>query len=74
MFGEGFGANFKLLADNTGNVSWLIFSGCELLAAFKDEPGERNTVLNDSEACLWPVYHWYKDYAGEKDASEDFLS
>ena len=72
MFGEGFGANFKLLADNTGNVSWLIFSGCELLAAFKDEPGERNTVLNDSEACLWPVYHWYKDYAGEKDASEDF--
>ena len=72
MFGEGFGANFKLLADNTGNVSWLIFTGCELLAAFKDEPGERNTVLNDSEACLWPVYHWYKDYAGEKDASEDF--
>ncbi|WP_290383618.1 cellulase family glycosylhydrolase, partial [uncultured Duncaniella sp.] len=72
MFGEGFGANFKLLADNTGNVSWLIFSGCELLAAFKDEPGERNTVLNDSEACLWPVYHWYKDYAGEKDPSEDF--
>lgn len=72
MFGEGFGANFKLLADNTGNVSWLIFTGCELLAAFKDEPGGRNTVLNDSEACLWPVYHWYKDYAGEKDASEDF--
>ncbi len=72
MFGEGFGANFKLLADNTGNVSWLIFTGCELLAAFKDEPGERNTVLNDSEACLWPVYHWYKDYAGEKDPSEDF--
>ncbi len=72
MFGEGFGANFKLLADNTGNVSWLIFTGCELLAAFKDEPGERNTVLNDSEACLWPVYHWYKDYAGEEDVSEDF--
>lgn len=72
MFGEGFGANFKLLADNTGNVSWLIFTGCELLAAFKDELGERNTVLNDSEACLWPVYHWYKDYAGEKDPSEDF--
>lgn len=72
MFGEGFGANFKLLADNTGNVSWLIFTGCELLAAFKDEPGDRNTVFNDPEACLWPVYHWYKDYAGDTDTIHDF--
>jgi len=68
MLKEGFGANFKLLADNTGNVSWLLFTGCELLAAFKDEPGvEGNyTFLNDPQACPWPVYHWYKEYAGEK--------
>lgn len=74
MFGEGFGANFKLLADNSGNVSWLIFTGCEFLAAFKDEPsvGDTYTVLNDPEACPWPVYHWYKDYAGDDLGISDY--
>lgn len=67
MFGEGFGANFKLLADNTGNVSWLIFTGCELLASFKDTPGTPGAYnfLNDPQACPWAAYHWYKEYAGE---------
>ncbi|MCM1355966.1 MAG: glycoside hydrolase family 5 protein [Staphylococcus sp.] len=68
MLGEGFGANFKLLADNSGNVSWLLFTGCELLAAFRDEPavGGNYTVLNDPEACPWPIYHWFKEYAGDE--------
>lgn len=68
MFGEGFGANFKILADNTGNVSWLIFTGCEYLAQFKDTPATAGnyTFLTDPDACPWPVYHWYKQYAGDK--------
>lgn len=65
--GVGFGANFKYIADNTGNVSWMLFTSPHLLAQFKDVPGEEGnyTFLNDPEACPWPVYHWFKEYAGE---------
>ena len=67
MFGDGFGGNFKIIADNCGNVSWLLFTGCEHLAKFTGTQGSAGgyTFLNDPEACPWPVYHWYKDYAGE---------
>lgn len=65
--GSGFGANFKYIADNTGNVSWMIFTSPHLLAQFKDVPGTEGnyTFFNDPEACPWPVYHWFKEYAGE---------
>lgn len=65
--GTGFGANFKYIADNTGNVSWMLFTSPHLLAQFKDVPGSFGTYtfLNDPEACPWPVYHWFKEYAGE---------
>ena len=65
--GEGFGANFKYIADNSGNVSWMLFTSQELLVNFKDVPGTPGnyTFLNDPEACPWPVYHWFKEYAGE---------
>ena len=65
--GTGFGANFKYIADNTGNVSWMIFTSPHLLAQFKDVPGTPGnyTFFNDPEACPWPVYHWFKEYAGE---------
>ena len=64
-YGTGFGANFKCIADRSGNVRWLLFTGAELLAKFKDIPGTPGayTFLNDPEACPWPVYHWYQDYA-----------
>ncbi len=63
--GEGFGANFKYITDNAGNVSWLLFTGPNLLANFQNIPGIPGayTFLNDPEACPWPIYHWYKDYA-----------
>lgn len=63
--GPGFGANFKYIADITGNVSWLIFTECHHLAAFRNvegTPGEY-TFLNDPEACPWPTFHWYNEYA-----------
>lgn len=68
--GSGFGANFKYIADNTGNVSWMIFTSTHLLVDFVDEPGTEGnyTFLNDPEACPWPVYHWFKEYAGEAPA------
>lgn len=54
--GEGFGANFKYIADQSGNVSWLFFTTkSHELVAFKDVAGEPGnyTFLNDPEACPW---------------------
>lgn len=70
--GNGFGANFKKIADDSGNVSWLIFTSAELMANFKDDPGNGNTFLTDPEACPWPTYHWYKDYAKVNYPHKDF--
>ena len=64
--GDGFGANFKKITDDSGNVSWLIFTGPDLLAKFTGIPpaqGEDYTFLNDPEACPWPTYQWYNEYA-----------
>lgn len=66
--GSGFGANFKKLMDDSGNASWLLFTDAHLLAQFTGEPpapGQPYTFLNDPEACPWPIYHWYQDYALE---------
>lgn len=62
--GPGFGANFKYIVDNAGNVSWLLFTSPHLLADFKDIPGTPGayTFLDDPQACPWPIYHWYQDY------------
>lgn len=70
--GAGFGANFKLITDNSGNVSWLLFTGQEYMAEFVDVPGVEGeyTFLNDPEACPWPIYHWYQEYAGV--SAEDY--
>lgn len=67
MLGEGFGGNMKLLADRTGNVSWMIFTGPELICQFdgKAATDGNYTFWNDPDACLWPAYHWYKEYAGD---------
>jgi beta-xylosidase len=70
--GTGFGANFKKITDDCGNVSWLIFTTPELLAQFKDEQGNGDTFLTDNEACAWPAYHWYQDYANKQYPHADF--
>lgn len=66
--GRGFGANFKKIADESGNVSWLFFTTCSPdLVNFKDVPGTEGsyTFLNDPEACPWAMYHWFREYAEE---------
>lgn len=66
--GTGFGANFKYIADQCGNVSWLFFTWPHLLAKFSATPpaeGQPYTFLNDPEACPWPCYFWFKEYAGK---------
>ena len=42
--GPGFGANFKYIVDNAGNVSWLLFTSPHLLADFKDVPVHRELI------------------------------
>ncbi len=66
MLGAGFGANFKLLADRTGNVGWMLFTGPELLAKYDGKAGKEGsyTMYNDPDACMWPAYHWFEEYAG----------
>lgn len=64
--GAGFGANFKKITDESGNVSWLIFTEMHRLAKFNGLPPAATdtfTFLNDPEACPWPTFQWYKDYA-----------
>lgn len=65
--GKGFGANFKRIVDETGNVSWLLFTGGELLAKYDDTAPDGNTFLTDPEACLRPCYRWFKEYAAQSD-------
>jgi hypothetical protein len=77
--GEGFGANFKKITDDCGNVSWLIFTELHLLTEFgnPDAPADVVDFLTDPEACPYPVYHWYQEYAEDYDfegVSEDYLT
>lgn len=74
--GKGFGANFKRIMDETGNVSWLIFTDPHLLGRFTGIPpaeGEAYTFLNDPEACPWPTYFWYQEYAQINSPYPDFI-
>jgi len=61
--GVGFGANFRFLMDKTGNVSWMLFTGPEHLAKYNDAAANGATFLTDPEACVRPIYRWYKQYA-----------
>ena len=63
---RSFGANFKYIADNSGNVSWLFFTTrSHELAAFKDIPALPAIIRFSMipEACPWAMYHWFKEYA-----------
>ena len=61
--GKGFGANFIRIADETCNVSWLLFTDGNLLASYDDKAPDGNTFLTDPEACPRPVFRKYQIYA-----------
>ncbi|WP_052307625.1 cellulase family glycosylhydrolase [Belliella baltica] len=61
----GFGANFKMLADESGNVSWNLLSPENLI-----HDGHLDGDLaygGDPEACAYPVHKWFKEYAFVKE-------
>lgn len=68
--GRGFGANFKKIADDMGNVSWLIFTRDWRMALYDDGAPDGETFLTDPEACVRPVYRWFKEYAQKYDFVE----
>nr|WP_315153413.1 cellulase family glycosylhydrolase [uncultured Flavobacterium sp.] len=58
---RGFGANFKVLVDESGNVSWNLLSPENLI-----DKGSLNGGIaynSDPEACAFPVHKWFKEYA-----------
>ena len=62
-----FGAPFKKIADEYGNVSWMIFTSPHLIAQYKNHSGLDNLsqqFLEDPEGCVMAAYNWYKEYAG----------
>lgn len=72
--GVGFGANFKYIMDKTENVSWMLFTGAEHLAKYNDKAADGNTFLTDPEACVRPIYRWFKEYADPSWTFQDTLS
>ncbi len=72
--GVGFGANFKYIVDKTGNVSWMLFTGPEHLARYDDKKADGKTFLTDPQACVRPIYRWFKEYADSDWKFEDSLS
>ncbi len=62
----GFGANFMRIADETCNVSWLLFTDGNLLAQYRDDVADGQTFLTDPEACPRPCYRRYLYYASQE--------
>lgn len=63
---NNFGANFKQIVDDDNNVSWLIFAWQHFMAEYDGVPAtsaSNTTFYNDPDACLWPCFHWFEDYA-----------
>ncbi len=65
---DGFGANFRKIADDSGNVSWLVFTNVEKLAEFDAKAAKKSgdTFLTDHQACPWAVWHIFRRYAEKK--------
>lgn len=60
--GNGFGANLKYIADQSGNVSWNVLSPDNLID--HGDPNGSTAYNNDWEACAAPVKQWFSQYAG----------
>ncbi|WP_052345663.1 family 43 glycosylhydrolase [Alkaliflexus imshenetskii] len=69
--GEGFGANFKKITDESGNVSWNLLLPDNLL---KDaDPNGPLAYDGDPEACAYPSYIWWQEYANYDKPKPDFI-
>jgi len=61
--GKGFGANFKKIMDEDGNVSFVTFVWDHDLAAYDpSHPADGSDFLYDPESGVVPVYEWFQEY------------
>lgn len=68
--GKGFGANFKKIMDETGNVSWLTFVWDHDLSNFDPtHAADPSDFLYDPESGVYPVYKWFKKYREDAEKS-----
>ena len=69
--GKGFGANFKKIMDETGNVSWLTFVWDHDLSRFDPKhEADENEFIYDPESGVYPVYKWFKKYREDFEKGE----
>src|SRR5690606_1192038 len=61
--GDGFGANLKYIADQSGNVSWNLLAPDNLL--HNGDPDGTIAYDGNWEACAAPVKQWFAEYAGD---------
>lgn len=66
----GFGANFKALADESGNVSWNLLAPENLID--RGDPEGGIAYDNNPEACANAVHKWFGEYAEEKKNCENY--
>ncbi|ASB48785.1 RICIN domain-containing protein [Alkalitalea saponilacus] len=59
--GQGFGANFKYIVDQSGNVSWNVLAPENLI--HMGDPNGATAYNNDWEAVAAPVKQWFSEYA-----------
>ena len=69
--GKGFGANFMRIAEES-EVSWLLFTGADLLAKYDDSLPNGDTFLTDPEACPRPVYRKYLEYVTDESGDKKY--
>lgn len=61
-----FGAPFKKIAEECGNVSWMIFTSPHIIAKYKNPTGIDDltkSFLQDPEGCVDFAYKCFKEYA-----------
>ncbi|MCQ2249971.1 MAG: glycoside hydrolase family 5 protein [Bacteroidales bacterium] len=61
--GKGFGANFKKIMDECGNVSYLTFAWDHDMASYDpNHKADDSDFIYDPESCIVPIYKWFKEY------------
>ena len=62
-----FGLGLKRLCDESGNVSWNLYSEGNIMARVNQpSPDGQPTIYNSPEACYVPFLEWTKEYATTK--------
>jgi prepilin-type processing-associated H-X9-DG protein len=68
--GEGFGANFNFITNESGNVSWNLLAPDDLID--HGDPDGDIAFNGNPEACAYPCFNWIQGYATVNKPKPDF--